>query len=72
MMWGWRGAQGWQDQASWGTKTGMLAWGYGRKDTRILRWDGRGTSTRMLVGQQCCWSGAGVMTKTGILERSGG
>lgn len=50
----------------------MLAWGYGRKETRILRWDGRGTSTRMLVGQQCCWSGAGVMTKTGILEWSGG
>lgn len=68
MMWGWRGAQGWWDQASRGTRTGMLARGCVRKETGILRWDGRGTRIGILVGQQCCWDGAGVMTKIGILE----
>lgn len=50
----------------------MLAWGCERKETGILRWDGKGTRTGILVGQQCCWDGAGVITKIGILEWSGG
>lgn len=50
----------------------MLGWGCGRKETGILRWEGTGTRTEILVGEQCSWGGAGVMTKIGILEWSGG